>query len=74
MMNIENINMWLTIVSIILNFLECNNWITFAINWCVGIACSIGVVIITTLIQFKVEQNKAIRKLVFITYKLYPDL
>lgn len=51
------------ILSIILNCLNYNGWISFSINWCVGIACSLAVVIITTLVQFKVEQERAINKL-----------
>ena len=53
----------LTVLSVILNFWNDNEWIAFVVNWCVGIACSIVVVIITTLIQFKVEQKKAIDQL-----------
>ncbi|MGN0179140.1 MAG: hypothetical protein ACI4DY_06840 [Monoglobaceae bacterium] len=60
----------LTILSIALNFWNDNKWIAFIVNWCVGIACSIVVVIITTLIQFKVEQKKAINKLVLIVRAL----
>ena len=50
----------LTILSVVLNFWNDNEWIAFIVNWCVGIACSIVVVIITTFIQFRVEQKKAI--------------
>lgn len=53
----------LTVLSVVLNFWNHNEWIGFIVNWCVGIACSIVVVIITTLIQFKVEQKKAIDQL-----------
>lgn len=53
----------LTILSVVLNFWNDNEWIAFIVNWCVGIACSIVVVIITTFIQFKVEQKKAIDEL-----------
>lgn len=60
----------LTVLSVILNFWNDNEWIAFIINWCVGIACSIVVVIITTLIQFKVEQKKAINKLILIARAL----
>ena len=60
----------LTVLSVALNFWNENEWIAFVVNWCVGIACSIVVVIITTLIQFKVEQKKAINKLVLITRAL----
>ena len=51
------------LLSVGLIFLNDNKWVTFVIDWCVGIACSIAVVFITTMIQFKVEQKKAIRKL-----------
>ena len=60
----------LTVLSVALNFWNEKEWIAFVVNWCVGIACSIVVVIITTLIQFKVEQNKAIIKLVSIARAL----
>ena len=60
----------LTVLSVALNFWNENEWIAFVVNWCVGIACSIVVVIITTLIQFKVEQKKAINKLVLIVRAL----
>ena len=60
----------LTVLSVILNFWNDNEWIAFVVNWCVGVACSIVVVIITTLIQFKVEQKKAINKLVLIARAL----
>ena len=60
----------LTVLSVVLNFWNENEWIAFVVNWCVGIACSIVVVIITTLIQFKVEQKKAINKLVLIARAL----
>ena len=60
----------LTVFSVVLNFWNDNAWIAFVVNWCVGIACSIVVVIITTLIQFKVEQKKAINKLVLIARAL----
>ena len=60
----------LTVLSVVLNFWNDNEWIAFVVNWCVGIACSIVVVIITTLIQFKVEQKKAINKLVLIARAL----
>ena len=60
----------LTVLSVVLNFWNDNEWIAFVLNWCVGIACSIVVVIITTLIQFKVEQKKAINKLVLIARAL----
>lgn len=63
----------LTAISVILNFYKDNDWVGFAINWCVGITCSIAVVIITTFIQFKVEQRKSIRKLILITYTLIYD-
>lgn len=60
----------LAVISIVLNFWNDNEWIDFIVNWCVGIACSIVVVIITTLIQFKVEQKKAINKLILIARAL----
>ena len=60
----------LTFLSVVLNFWNDNGWVAFVVNWCVGIACSIVVVIITTLIQFKVEQKKAINKLVLIARAL----
>lgn len=53
----------LTVISVVLNFWNDNEWLVFIINWCVGIACSLVVVIITTFIQFKVEQRKAIDQL-----------
>ena len=53
----------LTFLSIILNVWNDCEWIAFIINWCVGIACSIVVVIITTFIQFRIEQRKAIKAL-----------
>lgn len=53
----------LTVLSGVLIFWNNNEWIAFVINWCVGIACSIVVVVITTFIQFKVEQKKAIDQL-----------
>ena len=54
----------LTALSIVLNiWSECNQWIVFVVNWCVGIACSIAVVVITTFIQFKVEQGKIINEI-----------
>lgn len=60
----------LTFLSVVLNFWNDNERIAFIVNWCVGIACSIVVVIITTLIQFKVEQKKAINKLILIARAL----
>ena len=60
----------LTFLSVVLNFWNDNEWIAFIVNWCVGISCSIVVVIITTLIQFKVEQKKAINKLILIARAL----
>ena len=53
----------LTILSVVLSLWNGNEWISFAVDWCVGIACSIIVVIITTVIQFKAEQNRAIKEL-----------
>ena len=53
----------LTVLSVILNFWNENEWLSFINDWCVGIACSIIVVVITTLIQFKVEQKKIINEL-----------
>ena len=60
----------LTVLSVVLNFWNDNEWIAFVVNWCVGIACSIVVVVITTFIQFKVEQKKSINKLVLIARAL----
>lgn len=48
----------LAVLSTIFYFWNDNEWITFIVNWCVGIACSIVVVIITTYIQFKAEKHK----------------
>ena len=48
----------LAVVSVMLNFWNDCEWISFIVNWCVGIACSIFVVIITTYIQFKAENYK----------------
>ena len=43
----------LVMISTVLNFFNVSdrNWITFFINWSVGIGCSTVVVIVTTLIQ-----------------------
>ena len=38
------------------------NWITFFINWSVGIGCSTVVVIVTTLIQYRIEQDRLLNK------------
>ena len=49
----------LATLSIVLTILENNNaWYNLIINYTVGITCSILVVIITTWIQFKIEQIK----------------
>lgn len=48
----------LAVLSVILNFWSDFKWISFVVNWCVGIACSIVVVIITTYIQYKAEKYK----------------
>ena len=48
----------LAVVSVMLNVWNDYEWVSFIINWCVGIACSIFVVIITTYIQFGAENNK----------------
>lgn len=53
----------LAFLSITLSFWNDNQWISFIINWCVGIACSLFVVIITTYIQFKAENHKITIKL-----------
>ena len=50
-------------LSVALNFWNGNVWISFINDWCVGIACSIVVVFVTTLIQFKVEQKKILNEL-----------
>ena len=54
----------LAITSTILNFfnLPNRNWISFFINWSVGIGCSTVVVIVTTLIQYRIEQDRLINK------------
>lgn len=48
----------LAIISAILNIWNEFKWISFAVNWCVGIACSLVVVIITTHIQYKAEKHR----------------
>ena len=53
----------LTVLSVILNFWNENEWLSYINDWCVGIACSIIVVVITTLIQLKEEQKKIINEL-----------
>ncbi len=52
--------------SVILGFIpsENNTWIILLQNYAVGIACSILVVIITTLLQFNFEQQKEKNKLI----------
>ena len=54
----------LAITSTVLNFfnLPNRNWISFFINWSVGIGCSTVVVIVTTLIQYKIEQDRLLNK------------
>ena len=54
----------MAITSTILNFfnLPNRNWISFFINWSVGIGCSTVVVIVTTLIQYRIEQDRLINK------------
>ena len=54
----------LAITSTVLNFfnLPNRNWISFFINWSVGIGCSTVVVIVTTLIQYRIEQDRLINK------------
>lgn len=53
----------LTVLSVVLNFWNDNVWFSFINDWCVGIACSVIVVVITTFIQFKTEQKKSINEL-----------
>lgn len=53
----------LAILSILLNFWNENAWVSFTIDWCVGITCSAAVVVVTTFIQFKMEQRKTINEL-----------
>ena len=54
----------LAIISIFLNFFNSSDryWISFFINWSVGIGCSTVVVIVTTLIQYQIEQDRLINK------------
>lgn len=54
----------LAIISIFLNFFNSSDryWIFFFINWSVGIGCSTVVVIVTTLIQYRIEQDRLINK------------
>lgn len=54
----------LAIISIVLNFFNSSDryWISFFINWSVGIGCSTVVVIVTTLIQYRIEQDRLINK------------
>ena len=54
----------LAIISILLNFFNSSDryWISFFINWSVGIGCSTVVVIVTTLIQYRIEQDRLINK------------
>ena len=56
----------LAIISILLNFFNSSDryWISFFINWSVGIGCSTVVVIVTTLIQYRIEQDRLINKCV----------
>lgn len=46
------------VISVMLNFWNDYEWITFIINWCVGIACSAFVVMITTYIQYRIKKYK----------------
>lgn len=62
--------LFFAILSVIFNFEINNGWSSFVVNWCVGIACSAVIVVVTTTIQFKVEQKKAINKLVLIAESL----
>ena len=62
--------LFFAILSVIFNFGISNCWSSFVVNWCVGIACSAVIVVVTTIIQFKVEQKKAINKLVLIAESL----
>lgn len=62
--------LFFAILSVIFNFGINNCWSSFVVNWCVGIACSAVIVVVTTIIQFKVEQKKAINKLVLIVESL----
>ena len=59
-----SIFLFLAITSTVLNFfnLPNRNWISFFINWSVGIGCSTVVVIVTTLIQYRIEQDRLINK------------
>jgi len=54
----------LAIISIFLNFFNSSDryWFSFFINWSVGIGCSTVVVIVTTLIQYRIEQDRLINK------------
>lgn len=52
----------LAICSVCLNSYD-NRWANFTVNWCVGVDCSLIVVILTTFIQFKAEQKQAIKEL-----------
>ena len=68
-MKIYKLTLWISIIifsilftlSSVLYFWNDFEIISFIIDWCVGVACSILVVIITTLIQFKVEQKRIIK-------------
>ena len=59
-----SIFLFLAITSTVLNFfnLPNRNWISFCINWSVGIGCSTVVVIVTTLIQYRIEQDRLLYK------------
>jgi hypothetical protein len=60
----------LTVAAVCLHFLGTNFDLAFLVNWLVGIACSIVVVIITTSIQFRVEQKRAIQQVAELTVDL----
>ena len=70
-MKIYKITLWISIIifatlfilSSILYIWNDVEIVSFIINWCVGIACSILIVVITTLIQFKVEQKRIIKEI-----------
>lgn len=51
----------LLVLSIILESINNNGWIGMLENYCIGIACSTLVVIVTVVIQFKNEQFRAVR-------------
>ena len=73
-MKVYKITLWVSIIifivflvlSITLNIFVAHPAVFLIVDWCVGIGCSTLVVIITTLIQFMVEQKKIINKLGYI--------